>query len=198
MDRRNFSKMMRELWIVWQGVYVQCDDEVPLRCQEELNTQEFLGLISSENGYHAVPIHWSWSVLLQTSRTARLKCAGAPSRMRHIRALTTEQFWKIICRPTKQSPTIPVHTLMLNRCWCLHGVPPAITHKLNVSWHILIWIFFSWNSCPKFVRTFKLHPVYKPMYIPIWHMYRTIFQVSKHQKFELYIYISWTMAILKK
>jgi hypothetical protein len=37
----------------------------------------------------------------------------------------------------------------------------AITHKLNVSGHMLIWTFFScfgmWNSCPRFVRTFQSH-----------------------------------------
>jgi hypothetical protein len=40
----------------------------------------------------------------------------------------------------------------------------AITHRLNVSGHMLIWTFFScfdmWNSYPKFVCTFQLHPVY--------------------------------------
>jgi hypothetical protein len=45
----------------------------------------------------------------------------------------------------------------------------AITHKLNVSGHMLIWTFFScfgaWNSCPNFVGTFQLHPVYIRKYM---------------------------------
>jgi hypothetical protein len=35
-----------------------------------------------------------------------------------------------------------------------------VAHKLNISWHILIWTFFSfgmWNSGPKFFGTFQLH-----------------------------------------
>jgi hypothetical protein len=100
----------------------------------------------------------SWQVLLRTARTARLKCAGTPTCMYHIRALTASSFgrsckrksrlwWPVsrcgkTCGPTQQSPAIPVHTLMLNCCWCLHGILSAITHKLNVSRHMLISIFF--------------------------------------------------------
>jgi hypothetical protein len=39
----------------------------------------------------------------------------------------------------------------------------AVTHKLNVSGHMLICSFFlfgMWNSCPKFVPTFELHSVH--------------------------------------
>jgi hypothetical protein len=63
-----------------------------------------------------------------------------------------------------QSPTIPAHTLIFDCCWCLHSILSAITHRLNVSGHMLIWTFFAcfctWNSRPKFVRTFQLYPVY--------------------------------------
>jgi hypothetical protein len=42
--------------------------------------------------------------------------------------------------------------------------------KLNISGHILKWTFFFcldiWNSCPKFFRTFRLHPL---LYYIIYH-----------------------------
>jgi hypothetical protein len=62
-----------------------------------------------------------------------------------------------ICGPTKQSSGI---TLMPNWYRCLHSALSVIIHKLNVSGHLLIWIFFSclcmWNSCPKFVLKFYI------------------------------------------
>jgi hypothetical protein len=45
------------------------------------------------------------------------------------------------CGPTKQSLTIPAHTLMLNCCWCLGSYLSAITHKVNVSGPMLIRTF---------------------------------------------------------
>jgi hypothetical protein len=44
----------------------------------------------------------------------------------------------------------------------------AVTHKLNISGHMLIWTLFLWNSCQKFVRTFQLHSVYSS-YFPVLH-----------------------------
>jgi hypothetical protein len=42
----------------------------------------------------------------------------------------------------------------------------AVTRKLDVSGHMLLWSFFRfgmWNSCPKFDHIFQLHPVYRLM-----------------------------------
>jgi hypothetical protein len=49
-----------------------------------------------------------------------------------------KQMWQ----NTRAYQTIPAHTLMLNFCWCVHSILSAITHKLNVSGHMLIWTFF--------------------------------------------------------
>jgi hypothetical protein len=51
------------------------------------------------------------------------------------------------CRIAKHFQTIPVHTLMLNCCWCLHSILSAITHKLNVSGHTFTWTFFPVLVC---------------------------------------------------
>jgi hypothetical protein len=81
---------------------------------------------------------------------------GVPSCMYHIRALTasgTASIWEeisvvVACKPmwqnirAYQSPTLPVSTLMLNCCWCLRTILSVITHKLNVTGHMLIWTSF--------------------------------------------------------
>jgi hypothetical protein len=36
----------------------------------------------------------------------------------------------------------PCPRLMLNFCWCLHGILSAVTHKVNVSGHVLVHTFF--------------------------------------------------------
>jgi hypothetical protein len=102
-------------------------------------------------------------MVLRTSRTARLKCAGAPSCMCHIRALTASgtssssfgrscqrksRWWFSVsrcgktCGPTEQSPTIPAHILMLNCRWWLHSILSAIT-QIKCFWsHFVMDIFF--------------------------------------------------------
>jgi hypothetical protein len=95
-------------------------------------------------------------------RTARLKCAGAPSCICHIRVLIASGtssssfgrsckrksgYWVLVsrcgktCGHTKQSPTILAHALMLKCCWCLNIILSTITHELNVSGHMLMWTF---------------------------------------------------------
>jgi hypothetical protein len=70
-------------------------------------------------------------------------------------------------------------------CWGMHWISrrifwahykstvSIITHTLNVSRHLSVWAFFSsfgmWHSCPKFVCTFQLHPVYNNfLSVPLW------------------------------
>jgi hypothetical protein len=53
----------------------------------------------------------------------------------------------------------------------------AVTHRLNVSGHMLIWTFFfscfcMWNSCPKFLCTFQLHPI-------LWTLTRLLIQYNR-------------------
>jgi hypothetical protein len=93
MDRRIRSKMPGQCGCSGRH-------QVPLSCQKELHTRAFKfsrryksrGFKSGERGGHAVGpplhIHRSWYVLLRTSRTKRLKYAGAPSCMYCISALT--------------------------------------------------------------------------------------------------------------
>jgi hypothetical protein len=78
----------------------QYEGEVPLHWQQELHTQGFY--VSPQVKIHTIQIWQAWRpcsgsssayhsvmiVLLRTSRIARLKCAGAPSFMYHICALT--------------------------------------------------------------------------------------------------------------
>jgi hypothetical protein len=75
----------------------QCDGEMSLRCQEEPHTQGCSGVPTGKNpedSSQASVEVMQWVLLYlsfghdRTPRTARLKCAGAPSRMYHFRALT--------------------------------------------------------------------------------------------------------------
>jgi hypothetical protein len=57
--------------------HAQCNDEVPIRCQQRLHTQEYK--VSEQVKIQRIQI---------CRGTARLKCAGAPILMWHIRAVT--------------------------------------------------------------------------------------------------------------
>jgi hypothetical protein len=95
MDRRIRSKMSRRLRIVWQASIVRWWSACSLStgaafwCPHRYKSRGFKSGV--ERGGHAVgppvPIPRSWQVLLRTSHTARLKCAGAPSCMYHTGAL---------------------------------------------------------------------------------------------------------------
>jgi hypothetical protein len=95
MDSRIHAKMSRQLRIVWQASIVRWWSACSLstgaafRCPHRYKSRGFKSGVG--RGGHAVgppvPVPRSRQVLLRTSRTARLKCAGAPSCMYHIGAL---------------------------------------------------------------------------------------------------------------
>jgi hypothetical protein len=65
------------------------------------------------------------------------------------------------CRPTKQSPTVPAHTLMLN-CW-LVSTQYSFSYNSQIKRFRscvdmdILFHFGMWNACLEFVRIFQLH-----------------------------------------
>jgi hypothetical protein len=84
-------------------------------------------------------------------------------------------------RAYHQSQTIPTHTLVLSRCWCLHSVPSAVTHMLNVSGHVLIWTFFLVLLCGTLAQVLST-----PFNYTLYMLYTFCFYVSCYLVCVLY------------
>jgi hypothetical protein len=129
MDRSIRSKMLGWLRIVWQASTVRWLNASSVttgaaQTQKILGDStgknpEFSDLVSVELG-PPVPIHRPWYVLLRTSRTARLKSAGAPSCVYHNRIVhntVLSAITQIICfrtrvvlsRYVEHAPTVCLH-----------------------------------------------------------------------------------------
>jgi hypothetical protein len=150
------------------------------------------GFKSCEGGGQAVSpplhIHRSWEVLLRTSRTARLKCAEAPSCTYHIRALTsavqlpvnladhlrgnlsTGCLQAVVVKhaglPTISNPCPHINAELL-----LVSIQYPFSYNSHVDMDFFS-CFGMWNSCPKFVRTFQLNSVYF-LSMDFWRMKRS-------------------------
>jgi hypothetical protein len=71
------------------------------------------------------------------------------------------QIWQV-CKPCSES-SCKYPSVMIGVIENYHHAT-AVSHKLNVSRHMLIWTIFlvlaCGTSCPKIVHTFQLHSVY--------------------------------------
>jgi hypothetical protein len=118
------------------------------------------GFFSDEHEGHAVGptlrIHRSWWMLLRTSRTARLKCAGVPSRVYHIRVLiacvTSPSNFGILSKRKSRywwwwDMSRTLLNIMEDIIKYFKDTLSAAIIKSNVTRHILIWTFFHVLVC---------------------------------------------------
>jgi hypothetical protein len=102
------------------------------------------------------------------------------------------------CGPTKQSPTIPAHTLMLNCFWCLQSIPSAVIYCFRTS---VDMDFFFVLVCGTLAQNL-FEPLSYILYIYICiYLYDICIELqSKFQNTRnmSYVYISWTTLFWKK
>jgi hypothetical protein len=87
----------------------------------------------AQHGWYVPEHHHAYTTFLLWLPAVLLAVALADRVRRNLGSV-----WGKTCGPTKQSPTIPAHTLTLKCCWCLHSDFSAVTGKLNVSEHMLM------------------------------------------------------------
>jgi hypothetical protein len=174
-------------------MHPQCYGEVPFHCQQELHIQglfafptglKFRGFkfgawrqcSGSSSTYPSVMI----GVIENISHNMAKICWSTVTHVPHLCSVSgtsfssfgrsckrKSQLWLSVswcgktCGPTKQSPTVPDHTLMLNCCY---------NSQIKCFWTYVGMEIFSrfrmWNWCPKFVCTFRFHPVYLSYFFP--------------------------------